>query len=1000
MQIRFRHILLLITLLAGAHRALAQSGAPDEVCVGTSRMYGVKGNPGSVYSWKIDGVTQLSTADSMKVQWNTVGDHIVEVQEFRKGCWGDVQMELVKVTGQLTAAVSIAENMNNICPGAMVTFTATPVNGGTIPRYQWKVNGVNAGANSPAYSFAPADGDKVSVEMISNDACVSVSQVVSNRVIIQVSPLVLTNPKIAIDPVTRKGSIDITVSGGSGPGNYLFNWNNGQTTEDIANLTEGTYDVTITDQLTNCILQDTFVIELDKWEIICSTIQPNCDIQSGTITVTNPVPSDGLVYVLRGIVPAVNPISNATGIFENLTPGASYGILVRDTITGIISSEIIKQLDVVPASPATPVLQVSVTPSCNNPDGTVMVVRPRGTDYQYSMDGGPYQGSAIFAGLRWGDHTVRVRNIKTGCVSEEGKIEVPAIPPPPVITAWEDRAICYGGTGFIEFSITNVKAGIHVIKHDQGQFQVAIKADGTGKVVAPVGKYNNLTMEVGGCSSYNPDRIVNVEVTQPDDIVISAAITPINLITKENASISLSVTGGSGNYTFNWNNGETTKNITNLNPGNYIVRVFDENNCYKDDTIRILLPTVPHAYDDSFYSLCNIISGNVLLNDNDPEFDRLFINETPVLYPKHGTVNLSSDGTFEYHADLLFTGIDSFKYELFDKNRFPGIYGAVVLEILPDKDRDGVTDSKDKDMDGDGILNELDGPADADGDGLPNSLDIDADGDGIPDQIEAQASANYIRPAFLDVNSNGVDDAYDNFQMTKEIIPVDTDHDGVPDFLDPDSDNDLVPDRIEGCDQNADGLPDHVSLEKDTDADGLEDGYDNYLMECDPMDNVIRSNAALQDFDGDGLPDWRDENDDNDDFLTKYEDMDGNGNLGNDDFDYDGHPEYLDYGRECDLFIPDAFSPNGDGVHDYYQIYCINHYPNAKIYIFDQLGNKLFEKSNYGNLEVWQTPEAAWWDGIPDRGRGRGERVAPGTYYYVLDLGNGEVKKSFVFVSY
>jgi len=110
----------------------------------------------------------------------------------------------------------------------------------------------------------------------------------------------------------------------------------------------------------------------------------------------------------------------------------------------------------------------------------------------------------------------------------------------------------------------------------------------------------------------------------------------------------------------------------------------------------------------------------------------------------------------------------------------------------------------------------------------------------------------------------------------------------------------------------------------------------------------------------------------------------------------------LDHDSECDLMIPDAFSPNGDGVHDYFQIYCFNSYPDAKIYIFDQLGNKLFEKEHYGNLEFWGTHESAWWCGKPDRGplKSRNERVASGTYYYVLDLGNGKVKKSFVFVSY
>jgi gliding motility-associated-like protein len=102
------------------------------------------------------------------------------------------------------------------------------------------------------------------------------------------------------------------------------------------------------------------------------------------------------------------------------------------------------------------------------------------------------------------------------------------------------------------------------------------------------------------------------------------------------------------------------------------------------------------------------------------------------------------------------------------------------------------------------------------------------------------------------------------------------------------------------------------------------------------------------------------------------------------------------------MFIPEAFSPNDDNIHEYFQIYCIDNFPDAKMYIFDQLGNKLYEKDHYGNLNVWNTPERAWWDGRTTNRSATtiNGKVAPGTYFYVINLGNGEVKKSFVFVSY
>ena len=44
---------------------------------------------------------------------------------------------------------------------------------------------------------------------------------------------------------TTEGTIDIDVSGGTGP--YDYSWNNGESTQDLADLTGGTYTLTVTD---------------------------------------------------------------------------------------------------------------------------------------------------------------------------------------------------------------------------------------------------------------------------------------------------------------------------------------------------------------------------------------------------------------------------------------------------------------------------------------------------------------------------------------------------------------------------------------------------------------------------------------------------------------------------------------------------------------------------------------------------------------------------------
>ena len=92
---------------------------------------------------------------------------------------------------------------------------------------------------------------------------------------------------------------------------------------------------------------------------------------------------------------------------------------------------------------------------------------------------------------------------------------------------------------------------------------------------------------------------------------------------------------------------------------------------------------------------------------------------------------------------------------------------------------------------------------DTDGDGIFNSLDIDSDNDGIPDNVEAQSSENgvYISPRYPIVdtgNTNGLDDQYESSQGGSDLPIPDTDSDGKPDYVDSDSDNDLVTDCKEG----------------------------------------------------------------------------------------------------------------------------------------------------------------------------------------------------------
>ncbi|WP_423130324.1 Ig-like domain-containing protein [Gaoshiqia sp. Z1-71] len=104
---------------------------------------------------------------------------------------------------------------------------------------------------------------------------------------------------------------------------------------------------------------------------------------------------------------------------------------------------------------------------------------------------------------------------------------------------------------------------------------------------------------------------------------------------------------------------------------------------------------------------------------------------------------------------------------------------------------------------------------------------------------------------------------------------------------------------------------------------------------------------------------------------------------------------------ECAFFIPEGFSPNNDGVHDYFFIWCINRYPDAKLMIFDKQGYLLYQKEKYGNMGYWGTYEDAHWNGETVKHHQNAQhKIEPGVYMYILDKGNGELARGFVMVSY
>jgi gliding motility-associated-like protein len=162
-------------------------------------------------------------------------------------------------------------------------------------------------------------------------------------------------------------------------------------------------------------------------------------------------------------------------------------------------------------------------------------------------------------------------------------------------------------------------------------------------------------------------------------------------------------------------------------------------------------------------------------------------------------------------------------------------------------------------------------------------------------------------------------------------------------------------------DSDADGIPNYIeTLTADTDGDGNL----NYLS---------------TDSDGDGLTDTE-ESGLQDICSTVLADCNGN-----------GIPDYIDE-TNCliEVVFPEGFSPNGDGINEFWEIPNIEQYPDNEVVIYNRWGNVVYEAQPYKND----------WSGESNKAGLVGGKLLPeGTYFYVVRLKkDGESNLGYVYI--
>jgi len=280
---------------------------------------------------------------------------------------------------------------------------------------------------------------------------------------------------------------------------------------------------------------------------------------------------------------------------------------------------------------------------------------------------------------------------------------------------------------------------------------------------------------------------------------------------------------------------------------------------------------------------------------------------------------IDSDGDGFVDADEILIGTDRFDFRSYPT----------------DIDRDGILDFYDADIDNDGYLNENDEfPSDPnewidnDNDGIGDNLDIDDDNDGTPD-IYVNWEEDYI---IQDLFPNDPDETSD------------FDRDGIGDNSDPDDDNDGYDDDLdmfpfnpyEWLDTDNDGIGNNE--DSDSDNDGYTD-FDEESIGSNPLD----PSDFPADLDGDFVPDLIDFDRDGDGISNNFDNAP--------DF-FNPNQEFVDDENHISLKFQEFFSPNGDGINDFFEIGEIHRYPKNEVWVYDNAGNLVFNAKKYNNS--WQ----------------------------------------------
>jgi len=583
---------------------------------GEAKIIHTGGNPQYSYSWTTGETTQRITLLDGGNYSGTLTDG--------NGCVITLPFTIVEAS----APLSIAGVITHIdCKGNDNGVINSIISGGTPPYlYEWVDSyAAHLYQNIPVISNLIPD----TYTLIASDA----NDCHVNKPFSVTEPDLPLSYEDTVGHVSCKfgndGFINLTTFGGTAP--YFYNWSNGATTEDISNLTTGTYSVVITDN-NGCIVSLDYIvrepysilkiIDFEQLNVKCNGWSDGFAkvvVYGGTPDYSylwsNGVASDTIQGVLAGTYQCV--ITDSKGCLKDTT------ITITEPDNLLITSEI-DSVSCYKFSDG--VITASVT-------GGTLPYRIAFGDSSYSMM--TTGNSLISDGLIAGDYYISVLDSNRCQFTQNVTVFEPDT------LLWEITsypASCYdtadgvgdltvtGGTPFYTITWSNGDTSEDLLDAHEGDYEVVIY------------DIHNCTIEG------------ETYISHPDSLYFRGVVNGTTCIDNEDGTIDVFVEGGVGDYSYLWSNEEITRDIYNLSGGEYFLEIQDQNGCVRRDTFFINTSTIDCIDPPTAFTPDGDGYNDTWVLDNIQNYEKAVIQ----IFNKWGTLIFESgsdytpwDGSFE-----------------------------------------------------------------------------------------------------------------------------------------------------------------------------------------------------------------------------------------------------------------------------------------------------------------------------------------------------------------